>query len=474
VLFNSPEFFVFLSVVYILYWLVLYKNLMVQNALLLCASYTFYGWWDWRFLSLIAFSSLIDFLVGYQLGKTNRASSRRLLLFVTLSTNLGLLAVFKYFNFFIESFETLLVSIGLPSNTGTLDLILPVGISFYTFQTLSYTIDIYRGTLKPSRDWVGFFAFVSFFPQLVAGPIERASNLLCQFEKPRSFDFHLAKDGLAQILWGLFKKVVIADTCGRNADVIFQGYAELDGSMLLLGAIFFSFQIYGDFSGYSDIAIGTAKLFNIKLSRNFSLPYFSRSMGEFWARWHISLSSWFRDYLYIPLGGSYHGRLRQSANVLITFTVSGLWHGANWTFVFWGLLNGLLYLPGSFRKASNRSRVPAGDVHSSPISNVIRAGVTFGLVSICWIFFRSDTITAAFGYIFRMITENPFSVPTGYKSDLLLILVLPLIEWFQRFKEHGLQMDEKPVYFRWAVYYTFVVVILKNYSDQRVFIYFQF
>ena len=338
-LFNSIEFAIFLPIVFILYWFVTNRNLKIQNILLVCASYLFYGWWDWRFLSLIFFSSIVDYLVGIGLSKTEKTGKRKFLLLISIFVNLGFLGVFKYFNFFAENFAQAFTLFGSSIEPNRLNIILPVGISFYTFQTLSYSIDVYKKKLQPTKDIVAFFAFVSFFPQLVAGPIERATNLLPQFYKKREFSYDKATDGMRQILWGLFKKMVIADNCARLVNDIFDNFETFSGSTLLFGIVLFAFQIYGDFSGYSDIAIGTSRLFGFNLKRNFAFPYFSRDIAEFWRRWHISLSTWFRDYVYIPLGGSRGGKFSQVRNIFIIFIVSGFWHGANWTFIVWGALN---------------------------------------------------------------------------------------------------------------------------------------
>jgi D-alanyl-lipoteichoic acid acyltransferase DltB (MBOAT superfamily) len=325
-IFNSIDFAVFLPIVFFLYWFVTNKNLKLQNLLIVLASYTFYGWWDWRFLSLMLFSTLIDYSIGRGLLKQEGITKRKILLWSSIIVNLGLLGFFKYYNFFIENFVEAFTFFGLEISASSLNIILPVGISFYTFQTLSYSIDIYRRKLEPTKDFIAFAAFVSFFPQLVAGPIERATNLLPQFYKKRKFDLVSASDGLRQILWGLFKKVVIADNCAEIANIIFNNSGDYSGGTLLLGAVFFTFQIYGDFSGYSDIAIGTSRLFGFNLMQNFKFPYFSRDIAEFWRRWHISLSTWFRDYLYIPLGGSRGGTFMKVRNTFIIFIVSGFWH----------------------------------------------------------------------------------------------------------------------------------------------------
>ena len=344
-LFNSIDFAFFLPIIFILYWYVFNRNLKLQNFLIVAASYVFYGWWDWRFLSLILFSTIVDFSIGKALKNTHKEKQRKALLWTSILVNLGFLGFFKYYNFFLDNFISAFTFFGHQISANSLNIILPVGISFYTFQTLSYTIDVYKKKMEPTEDFISFTAFVSFFPQLVAGPIERASNLLPQFFKKRVFDKTKAIDGLHQILWGLFKKIVIADNCATYANEIFANYHDLSGSTLFLGGVFFAFQIYGDFSGYSDIAIGTARLFGFDLMRNFAYPYFSRDIAEFWRRWHISLSTWFRDYLYIPLGGSRGGMSQKIKNTFIIFIVSGFWHGANWTFIIWGALNAIYFLP---------------------------------------------------------------------------------------------------------------------------------
>ena len=296
-LFNSFEFLLFLPVVFLLYWFVFNKKLNLQNLLLLVSSYIFYGWWDYRFLSLIIFSSIIDFYCGLSIEKAHTKTTKKKWLLLSMFINLGFLGIFKYFNFFSQSLQEAFQSFGYQIDTLTLNIILPVGISFYTFQTMSYTIDVYRNKLKPTKDIIAFFAFVSFFPQLVAGPIERATNLLPQFYKKRQFNYANAVDGCRQILWGLFKKIVVADNCALIVNQVFDNYTEYNASSLLIGSVFFAFQIYGDFSGYSDIAIGTSRLFGFNLMQNFAFPYFSRDIAEFWRRWHISLSTWFRDYV---------------------------------------------------------------------------------------------------------------------------------------------------------------------------------
>jgi len=478
-LFNSIEFAIFLPIVFFLYWFVAGRSIKGQNVILLLSSYFFYGWWDWRFLSLIAFSSTADYLVGVGLGKIDNEAKRKILLFTSILINIGFLAFFKYFNFFAENFHNAFAFLGKPiADPILISLILPVGISFYTFQSLSYSIDIYRRKIEPTNDMIAFFAFVSFFPQLVAGPIERAANLIPQFLNNREFKYEEAKDGMRQILWGLFKKIVIADTCAIYANDVFANYDNFSGSTLLLGVIFFAFQIYGDFSGYSDIAIGASRLFGFNLMRNFAFPYFSRDIAEFWRRWHISLSTWFRDYVYIPLGGSRGGRLLNARNVFIIFIVSGFWHGANWTFIAWGALNALYFLP---LLLLNKNRVNTDTVAEGRflpnMKEIFQIVLTFSITLIAWVFFRSESVIQAIDYVRGIFSMSLFSLPEVYSFDILLFIPLFLLaEWLQREKQHALQFDKiiLPKVFRWGIYYVIIMVILFYSGDQKQFIYFQF
>ncbi len=475
-LFNSFEYLIFLPTVFVLYWFVLNRNLKVQNFLLLTVSYVFYGWWDWRFLSLILFSSVVDFFCGLAIAKTNNKKQKKIVLTLSMLVNLGFLGVFKYFNFFSESMAEGFASFGYTIDALTLDIILPVGISFYTFQTMSYTIDIYREKLKPSNDIIAFFAFVSFFPQLVAGPIERATNLLPQFYRKRKFDYAKASDGLRQILWGLFKKIVIADNCAIVVNEVFDGYTTMNASSLVIGAIFFAFQIYGDFSGYSDIAIGTSRLFGFNLKQNFAFPYFSRDIAEFWRRWHISLSTWFRDYVYIPLGGSRGGIWMKIRNTFIIFVVSGFWHGANWTFMVWGFLNALYFLPLLLldKNRTHTNVVAQGRLFFS-LKEILQVGITFILTIFAWIFFRADSIAIAVKYIGAIFNRSLFTFPEVDIKPFLYIVVLLLIEWFQREKQHGLEISAiriTPI--RWSLYTFIFCMILFLGAQSQSFIYFQF
>lgn len=482
-LFNSLDFAIFLPVVFLFYWFVFNKNIRLQNILIVFASYIFYGWWDWRFLFLIVISTFTDFIIGLSLNKTNKKLSRKWLLFVSIIVNIGILGFFKYYNFFYENFVTAFTFFGLSIKTNSLNIILPVGISFYTFQTLSYTIDVYRKKLEPTNDFIAFSAYVSFFPQLVAGPIERAVNLLPQFKKVRKFNVNSAKEGLRQILWGFFKKVVIADNCAEFSNLIFNNPNDYGGSTLVLGVIFFAFQIYGDFSGYSDIAIGTAKLFGFNLMRNFAFPYFSRDIAEFWRRWHISLSTWFRDYLYIPLGGSKGGNWMKIRNTIIIFVVSGFWHGANWTFIFWGFLNAIYFLP---LMLTNRNRlnleVPAKHSFFPSIKEFIQIIFTFSLTLLAWVFFRSETLTQAFYFLGGIFSYSFFSIPdfAGIGRTIpivFLVLFMILTEWVNREKIFALSnigQNWRTIY-RWS-FYSFIVFLIGMYmqTEETPFIYFQF
>ncbi|MEQ6123454.1 MBOAT family O-acyltransferase [Pseudotenacibaculum sp. MALMAid0570] len=482
-LFNSIEFVLFLPIVFVLYWFVTHKNLKLQNALIVIASYIFYGWWDWRFLSLIIFSTLVDYSIGYSLSLTNKKSYRKALLRMSLLINLGFLGVFKYYNFFLESLYDFIPMLKTSLGFNTLQIILPVGISFYTFQTLSYTIDVYKRKLEPTKDFVAFAAFVSFFPQLVAGPIERATNLLPQVLKRRRFSSSQSIEGVRLILWGLFKKIVIADALAPSVDEIFSNFEIYPSSILILGAIFFAFQIYCDFSGYSDIARGVAKLLGIELMVNFNFPYFSRSIGEFWRKWHISLSTWFRDYLYIPLGGSRVSRYKGIRNVFAIFLISGFWHGANWTFIAWGAIHALLFIP-SFLWKTNRKYVEDLEKRKYIIPSFYNFWLivkTFIIVTVAWIFFRAKSIEYAYDYIVHILQFNwesitffnPYDNQPLFKEYLYLIgliiveylIVTKTINLFSKNLKKGILVDS-----------TLLVLIIINapVSSSLSFIYFQF
>lgn len=471
-LFNSLPFAVFLPIVFAVYW-ALRNSLRSQNIMLLTASYIFYGWWDARFLSLIVASTVVDYLLGQYLAVATNALKRKLLLTASMIFNLGLLGVFKYYNFFMENFMEIANSVGLHTNPVLLKIALPVGISFYTFQTMSYTIDIYRKQLEPTKDFIAFAAFVGYFPQLVAGPIERASNLLPQMSKRRYFDYQKAVDGMRQALWGFFKKVVIADAVAPLVDQAFGDPSGFSAIALITGALLFSIQIYCDFSGYSDIAIGISKIFGIDLMQNFRTPYFSRDIAEFWRRWHISLSTWFRDYLYIPLGGSRGSTALKVRNTFAIFIVSGFWHGANWTFIIWGLINALLFLPLLLAKR-NRS-----NLNDPEISDLHRILLTFSITTIAWIFFRADSLSHAIDYLQNIAIWNSGKSISIKPTLVVYIALLFLGDWIGRKHDFSLNiltegvLSKSPL-MRLTLYLSLAYLILLYIGGQQNFIYFQF
>ncbi|MGC9450672.1 MAG: MBOAT family O-acyltransferase [Oceanipulchritudo sp.] len=477
-LFNSIDFAVFLPVVFTIHWLLQHRSLRAQNIFLLGASYLFYGWWDWRFLLLILASTGIDYFVGLRLDETTRPAVRRRLLLLSLCGNIGMLGTFKYLGFFVENFRQMFSFFGQEIPAANLNIVLPVGISFYTFQTLSYTIDVYRGKVKPTRDFVDFAAYVAFFPQLVAGPIERASNLLPQFHTRRRFDADLAAAGMRQILWGLFKKIVVADRCGVLVDDIFATGADASGSTLLIASALFAFQIYCDFSGYSDVAIGVAKLLGFRLMTNFAYPYFSRDIAEFWRRWHISLSSWFRDYLYIPLGGSRKGTARAVRNIFVIFAVSGFWHGANWTFIIWGLLNALYFLPLLLTGSNRRHLEITGKGRLiPPWEDLVLILVNFFLVTIAWFFFRAENLSHAMAMLGKVLSPDLYTMPTVMPVKMLAIIGFLLgIEWLGRTEPCPLDKiaSTTPTWMHWPLYYALMWAIIVSFGTPAQFIYFQF
>ena len=510
-LFNSFEYLLFLPIVFLLYWFVFdyalskcKHQLMLQNLFIVIASYIFYGWWDWRFLILIAITTILSFLSGIGIEKAPTQRGKKAVMIANIIVNLGILGVYKYYDFFAREFAELF---GIESDFLLLHLILPVGISFYTFQALSYSIDVYRRQIEPCHDIVAFTAFLSFFPQLVAGPIERATNLLPQFYKKRTFDYATAVDGMRQILWGLFKKIVVADNCATYVDTVFADISSQSGSTLVLAAVLFTFQIYGDFSGYSDIAIGTAKLFGINLMRNFNVPYFSRDIAEFWRRWHISLTTWFRDYVYIPLGGSrpdtsrlspLASRLSPTAytkciavrNTFIIFLLSGFWHGANWTFVLWGAYHALLFVPlllmgknRRYRDAVATVTLPDGTIKTKWLPSFREAGqmlLTFALTVFGWIIFRAENIGQFGDVVSKIFSMTSLSIPWLMTREFYIPLFLSIglmlmIEWINRGYSHSLARLTPYRWINWLIYYAIIFIIYKYQPLEDVqFIYFQF
>lgn len=475
--FNSLNFAIFLPIVFIFYWFFSNNSKKNQNLILILASYYFYSCWDWRFLFLLVFSTFLDYFTAIKIEENEKKSMRKFWLWLSISINLGLLAVFKYYDFFAVSATEFINGFGFHVEPILIKLILPVGISFYTFHGLSYIIDIYYGRIKSERNFVDYSLFVSYFPLLVAGPIERATHLLPQLKVKREFNFEKAKEGTYQIVWGLIKKVVIADTCALYANEIFDNYSIMNSMSLILGAVYFAFQIYGDFSGYSDIALGTSKLFGIDLLKNFDYPYFSRDIAEFWRRWHISLSSWFRDYVYIPLGGSKGSKLFQLRNVMVIFLLSGFWHGANWTFIVWGFLNAVYFIPllllnknrnnmGEFRLSFNLNSLKI-------IGNII---FTFVITCLAWIFFRANTIHQALDYIYRMFTNQTFSfqylhIGRNVEKLIVFLLIFTIVEWNNRNKIEPI--SGKYSWLKLSLAIT-AILTLGIFSDNKNFIYFQF
>ena len=477
-LFNSLHFAFFLPLVFVFYWFAFNKSIKYQNILLLISSYFFYACWDWRFLFLLVFSTVLDYFTGIKMEESKSNKLRVFWFWLSISINLGFLGVFKYYNFFATSFEKALENFGLYVNPWTLKIILPVGISFYTFHGLSYVIDIYKNRIKAENNFIDYSVFVSFFPLLVAGPIERATHLLPQIQKKRIFNYSKSVDGLRQILWGLFKKIVIADQCAEHANLIFNNYNDYSSLGLIAGAVFFSLQIYCDFSGYSDIALGTARLFGIDLLRNFAFPYFSRDIAEFWRRWHISLSSWFKDYLYIPLGGSKGGAWMKVRNTFIIFLVSGFWHGANWTFIVWGFLNALFIMPSIiFNTNRNNLEIVAQGKLFPTFKELFSIISTFSLVVFAWIFFRAENLEHAMNFIKRIVTNPTFVTELKVRGDLLiLILFFTIIEWIGREEQFGLAKIglkwKSPL--RYIMYFVIIVTLFWFGGKEQQFIYFEF
>lgn len=479
-LFNSFEFLVFLPIVFMLYWFV-FRGRRWQNLLVVTASYVFYGWWDWRFLLLIALTSLCVYGSGLLLEHyEGRRRRQQIVCVVNIVFNLGILGVFKYYNFFVENLDALFDMMGYHLDWVTMIVILPVGISFYTFQALSYTIDVYQKRLPATHDIIEFLAYISFFPQLVAGPIERATNLLPQFQRRRQFDYAKAVDGMRQMLWGFLKKLVIADNCATVVNEYWNHYQDLPGVSLFLMGVLFTFQIYCDFSGYSDIAIGCARLFGFNLMRNFNFPYFSRSIPEFWRRWHISLTTWFRDYIYFPLGGSRCDKWKIIRNVYIVWGVSGLWHGANWTFVCWGLFHAtLLAIYNIFGINTKYKQVVAYGKYLPNIRETMQIALTFFLTVIGWIIFRAESMTQAVDFLTAMVSNRFFDASALHGVTYIYFgIALLAVEWLQRDKQHALQFsDAKPFnhrLVRWGIYYIILLLIAKYAGSSQTFIYFQF
>ncbi len=472
--FTSQVFLVFIGLFFVLHLLTL-KNKQVNNVITLIASYIFYGWWDWRFLSLLIISSYIDYYCALNLEPETRQEKRRLWLFLSIGSNLTILGFFKYFSFFYTSAQALLDSIGVTISPLTLQIVLPVGISFYTFQSLSYTIDVYKGKLRPTRSLIEFLTFVAFFPQLVAGPIERATHLLPQFSRCREFNLQLATDGFRQILWGFFKKMVIADNLAMFVDPVYANPQNYSGPQLFVATVFFGFQIYCDFSAYSDIAIGLGKILGVEINMNFRSPYLSRNIQEFWRRWHISLNTWFRDYIYTPLGGSHASRFLTLRNIFIVFMISGLWHGAKWTYVLWGLYHAIVYIGYVLIAPTLHIWTVRFNQIAVQSCSIL---ITFITVISGWVLFRAESLQDAiyiYGHMFS-IFDSKKTVFTNFNLTMtVLIILLLVVEFLSRRHDHPLKLERLPAPARWSIYLSMLFVFaIFGANNKQAFIYFQF
>jgi alginate O-acetyltransferase complex protein AlgI len=485
-LFHTSTFLVFFLVVFALHWWVIKRDVKWQNGLLLVASYFFYGCWDWRFVALLLFSTLLDYFTGLRIGNTENERERKMWLWISVGINVGLLGVFKYYDFFALSFADLMSTFGWKVDVVTLQLILPVGISFYTFHGLSYVLDIYHRRIEPDRNLVDYALFVSYFPLLVAGPIERATHLLPQLKKARVFSYPSAVLGLRLILWGICKKVAVADMCALYVDFAHQNIESLSPFSLFFAAVMFSIQIYGDFSGYTDIALGVSRLFGIQLIENFKAPYLTKSLSEFWTKWHISLTSWFRDYIYIPLGGSKCGRLRTIRNTILIFLLSGFWHGANWTFMLWGLMNAcILLVERLFLKKVKLDFISNGNTIFLTLINLLKTCFVFLIVTTLWVFFRTNSIQGAISYVEHMFCAQLFLFPSLSQFAqlnvqpvfvIVTLFVFCTIEIMGRNRAYTLEIIEDVKYrgVRFIIYYSLILWTFFNPIDTENFIYFQF
>ncbi|SEA99325.1 MBOAT family O-acyltransferase [Pedobacter hartonius] len=480
-IFNSLSFLLFFTGFFFLYWFVFNRNLKLQNILLLVGSYIFYAVADWRFLALLVGISVINFILGIGIERSQRY--RKILLWAGMVQGIGGLIFFKYFNFFISSFDSLFAGLNLNIDLHLLNILIPVGISFFTFRTLSYLQDIYKGKTKATANWINFFTYVAFFPCILSGPIDKAKIFIPQLEKPRLFDYNLASDGLRQILCGLFKKMVIADNCSMVTNEIFGNYQNLPGSSLLIAAFLYSIQIYADFSGYSDIAIGVSKLLGFKITRNFDYPYFSQNIAEFWRKWHISLTSWLTEYVFSPLNIAFRdwGKVGVSLAIVINFTIVGIWHGANWTYVLFGFIHGCFFIPLIIKDTINKKKKIAKGRPFPSLSELNNVALTCGFVMLTFIIFRSDNISDAFHYYKIMFSGSLFSNPVVLHQDELLIsivflLLMFIVEWVQREREHALQIDAiKSPLLRLTIYFGMIAcVILMSATTANQFIYFKF
>lgn len=482
-IFNSIPFAVFFTCFFVLYWFVFKQNLKLQNLLVLAGSYFFYGWWDWRFLALLIGSSLLNYYLGLRIAQTTNTKHRKWLLYTGLLQGLAGLIFFKYYNFFITSFAEAFSVFNIKLHVQTLQLILPLGISFYTFRTISYLLDVDKNKIQPTKDWVVFFSFVAFFPGLISGPIDKAKLLIPQLEKTRVFNYAQITDGMRQILWGLFKKIVVADNCAEIANQIFDNYKNLPASSLALGALFYTFQLYADFSGYSDMAVGFARLLGFNITKNFNFPFFAQNIADYWRRWHMSLTAWLTEYVFTPLSISFrdYGKTGLAIAIIINFTICGIWHGANWTYILFGFLHGCYFIPLIIKGTMNKKSKAPKDTLLPSLLEFKNIVATFILVMLTNIVFRADSVAHVGDYFSRLFSMSFFSYPlfTNRISALISLIfsvVFLVVEWLQRDKEHGLQLNNAkiPQAFRWLIYYIIGIVILWFGGTQDTFIYFQF
>jgi alginate O-acetyltransferase complex protein AlgI len=474
--FNSYTFVVFFTVFFILYWFVFSRNLKLQNLFILAGSYVFYGWWDWRFLSLLIGSSLLNYLLGFYIYKTNNQKTKNLLMYVGTFAGIGSLLYFKYTNFFITSFIAAFAKFNINLNIHTISIVLPLGISFYTFRTLTYIFDIHKGKMKPTSDWVVFFSFVAFFPCLLSGPIDKAKTLIPQLEKPRELEYNEAASAMRQILWGLFKKIVIADNLAQFTNEVFDHYQSHSGSTLLTAPFYYAIQIYADFSGYSDMAIGIARLLGFKVTKNFNFPFFTQNIAEYWRAWHISLTSWLTEYVFTPLSIAFrdYGKMGIIMAIIINFALIGMWHGASWSYVLFGLLHGCYYIPLIVKGTLNKKKKINPDKRLPSLAEFANMLKTFVLVSIAFILFRSADVI---GYLSKICSRSLFTVPEIISKIIIIVVIAFMaIEWLGRDQDFAIEkLGRKwPKFYRWAFYYFMAFFIFIFARSDQTFIYFQF
>ncbi|HEY9115148.1 MAG TPA: MBOAT family O-acyltransferase [Bacteroidales bacterium] len=477
-LFNSYTFIIFFVVFFFLYWFVFNKNLKIQNLLILAGSYFFYAWADWRLLSYLLGASAVNYFLGIAIENTENSRKRRLLLWLGMIQGVGGLFYFKYFNFFIISFKQAFASINVDLNIHTLNIIVPIGISYFTFKTLSYLLDVDKGKMKASHDWVIFFGYVAFFPSLLSGPIDKAKMFIPQLEKKRTFDYNQAVDGMRQILWGLFKKLVVADNCAPVTSQIFETYQQQPASALVYGGVLYTFQLYADFSGYTDMAIGFARLIGFNITKNFDFPLFAQNIAEFWRKWHISLTAWLTEYVFTPLNIAFRdlGKFGIILAIFINFAIIGIWHGANWTYLVFGILHGLYFIPLILWGNMNKKKKIAKGKLLPTFREAMNILLTFILVTITFIFFRADSVVQAFQHLNGMFSMSIFHSFNFKPIATFFVFVLVLVEWIGRDQNYAIEntFSNWPKIMRWAAYFCLIMVIFLFASKGDQFIYLQF